>query len=195
MLPCCMPLWAARQQPQRQAATAAGACCCKSGATHCVQNTNQRCTNRSWRAGAPHRARAVDARPQGHGLRAAGGLPDGRLGGSTARMGPCTARLPRPLPAAAPLAAGRWGPSNRMLSCCRPPPPAQSRMSEVFAVDIHPAARFGRGILIDHGEGANPRLAAAGRDAVKGKWSWLTALALTPLSRLPVCPLLQARAW
>jgi serine O-acetyltransferase len=29
----------------------------------------------------------------------------------------------------------------------------QSRMSEVFAVDIHPAARFGRGILIDHGTG------------------------------------------
>ena len=29
----------------------------------------------------------------------------------------------------------------------------QSRMSERFAVDIHPAARFGRGILIDHGTG------------------------------------------
>lgn len=27
----------------------------------------------------------------------------------------------------------------------------QSRISEVFAVDIHPAARLGRGILIDHG--------------------------------------------
>jgi serine O-acetyltransferase len=29
----------------------------------------------------------------------------------------------------------------------------QSRMSERFAVDIHPAARLGRGILIDHGTG------------------------------------------
>jgi serine O-acetyltransferase len=29
----------------------------------------------------------------------------------------------------------------------------QSRVSEVFAVDIHPAARMGQGILIDHGTG------------------------------------------
>jgi serine O-acetyltransferase len=29
----------------------------------------------------------------------------------------------------------------------------QSRASEVFAVDIHPAARLGRGIMIDHGTG------------------------------------------
>jgi serine O-acetyltransferase len=29
----------------------------------------------------------------------------------------------------------------------------QSRVSEVFAVDIHPAARFGRGIFIDHATG------------------------------------------
>jgi len=29
----------------------------------------------------------------------------------------------------------------------------QSRMSEIFAVDIHPAARIGRGILMDHGTG------------------------------------------
>eukprot|EP00270_Netrium_digitus_P001909 TRINITY_DN1210_c0_g1_i3.p1 TRINITY_DN1210_c0_g1~~TRINITY_DN1210_c0_g1_i3.p1 ORF type:complete len:564 (+),score=87.89 TRINITY_DN1210_c0_g1_i3:3-1694(+) len=29
----------------------------------------------------------------------------------------------------------------------------QSRMSEVFAVDIHPAARIGSGILLDHGTG------------------------------------------
>ncbi|MBW3540466.1 MAG: serine O-acetyltransferase [Planctomycetes bacterium] len=29
----------------------------------------------------------------------------------------------------------------------------QSRISEVFGVDIHPAARLGRGILIDHGTG------------------------------------------
>lgn len=29
----------------------------------------------------------------------------------------------------------------------------QSRMSEVFAVDIHPAARIGKGVLLDHGTG------------------------------------------
>jgi serine O-acetyltransferase len=29
----------------------------------------------------------------------------------------------------------------------------QSRISEVFAVDIHPAARLGKGILLDHGTG------------------------------------------
>jgi serine O-acetyltransferase len=29
----------------------------------------------------------------------------------------------------------------------------QSRMSELFQVDIHPATRFGRGIFIDHGTG------------------------------------------
>src|SRR5262249_35183225 len=29
----------------------------------------------------------------------------------------------------------------------------QSRISELFAVDVHPAARMGRGIMIDHGTG------------------------------------------
>lgn len=29
----------------------------------------------------------------------------------------------------------------------------QSRVSEVFAVDVHPAARIGSGILMDHGTG------------------------------------------
>lgn len=29
----------------------------------------------------------------------------------------------------------------------------QSRMSEVLAVDIHPAARIGKGVLLDHGTG------------------------------------------
>ena len=29
----------------------------------------------------------------------------------------------------------------------------QSRISELFAVDIHPAARLGRGLMIDHGTG------------------------------------------
>eukprot|EP01023_Acetabularia_acetabulum_P026062 TRINITY_DN2481_c1_g1_i1.p5 TRINITY_DN2481_c1_g1~~TRINITY_DN2481_c1_g1_i1.p5 ORF type:complete len:230 (-),score=63.80 TRINITY_DN2481_c1_g1_i1:1099-1788(-) len=29
----------------------------------------------------------------------------------------------------------------------------QNRVSEVFAIDIHPAARMGRGILMDHGTG------------------------------------------
>ena len=57
-------------------------------------------------------------------------------------------------------------------------------MSEVFAVDIHPAARFGRGILIDHGEWLGrewwgPVLAvgrAAEVNCVLFWWSWrLTA--------------------
>ena len=29
----------------------------------------------------------------------------------------------------------------------------QARISTVFAMDLHPAARFGKGILIDHGTG------------------------------------------
>ncbi len=29
----------------------------------------------------------------------------------------------------------------------------QSRMSEIFAIDIHPAAKIGRGIMMDHGTG------------------------------------------
>lgn len=29
----------------------------------------------------------------------------------------------------------------------------QSRISEVFAVDIHPAARIGKGLLLDHATG------------------------------------------
>ncbi|MBV8094638.1 MAG: serine O-acetyltransferase [Acetobacteraceae bacterium] len=29
----------------------------------------------------------------------------------------------------------------------------QSRISEVFAIDIHPAARIGKGVLVDHGTG------------------------------------------
>ncbi len=32
-------------------------------------------------------------------------------------------------------------------------PLTQSRSSEVFAVDIHPAARIGKGVLLDHGTG------------------------------------------
>ena len=41
-----------------------------------------------------------------------------------------------------------WGAGRRTLALM-----LQSRMSEVFAVDIHPAARIGRGILLDHGTG------------------------------------------
>jgi len=39
-----------------------------------------------------------------------------------------------------------WGQGRKALALY-----LQSRMSEVFAADIHPASRIGRGILIDHG--------------------------------------------
>ena len=39
-----------------------------------------------------------------------------------------------------------WGRGRQHLACH-----LQSRSSETFAVDIHPAARLGQGILIDHG--------------------------------------------
>jgi serine O-acetyltransferase len=38
-----------------------------------------------------------------------------------------------------------WGHRREALACY-----LQNRISEVFAVDIHPAARIGKGILIDH---------------------------------------------
>jgi serine O-acetyltransferase len=41
-----------------------------------------------------------------------------------------------------------WGKGRRSLALF-----LQNRMSEVFDVDIHPAARFGRGIFLDHGTG------------------------------------------
>ena len=41
-----------------------------------------------------------------------------------------------------------WGQDRRGLALH-----LQSRISEVFGVDIHPAARIGRGLLIDHGTG------------------------------------------
>ena len=41
-----------------------------------------------------------------------------------------------------------WGRGRRALAL-----ELQSRMSEVFAVDIHPAARIGKGILMDHATG------------------------------------------
>jgi len=41
-----------------------------------------------------------------------------------------------------------WGKGREPLACY-----LQNRVSEVFAVDIHPAARLGKGILIDHGTG------------------------------------------
>ena len=41
-----------------------------------------------------------------------------------------------------------WNQGRKSLALC-----LQSRISEVFAVDIHPAARIGKGILIDHGTG------------------------------------------
>jgi len=38
-----------------------------------------------------------------------------------------------------------WGANRQALACY-----LQNRISEVFAVDIHPAARIGKGILMDH---------------------------------------------
>ena len=46
------------------------------------------------------------------------------------------------------IAHALWQRGQRLLACA-----LQSRISEVFAVDIHPAARIGRGILLDHGTG------------------------------------------
>lgn len=41
-----------------------------------------------------------------------------------------------------------WGKGQRLLACT-----LQSRVSEVYAVDIHPAARIGKGVLFDHATG------------------------------------------
>jgi serine O-acetyltransferase len=46
------------------------------------------------------------------------------------------------------IAHALWGRGQTLLAVA-----LQSRCSEVFAVDIHPAARIGRGILLDHGTG------------------------------------------
>ncbi|CAI7856702.1 unnamed protein product [Closterium sp. NIES-53] len=46
------------------------------------------------------------------------------------------------------IAHALWNRGQRILALA-----LQSRISEVFAVDIHPAARIGRGILMDHGTG------------------------------------------
>lgn len=46
------------------------------------------------------------------------------------------------------VAHALWGRGQKVLALA-----LQSRISEVFSVDIHPAARFGRGILLDHGTG------------------------------------------
>lgn len=41
-----------------------------------------------------------------------------------------------------------WTQNRRVMALA-----LQSRMSEVFAVDVHPAARIGKGVLMDHGTG------------------------------------------
>lgn len=53
---------------------------------------------------------------------------------------------PQPPAPALPL------PSPRLLLWLLP---LQSRMSEVFGVDIHPAARIGWGVMMDHATGAH----------------------------------------
>ncbi|XP_073102752.1 probable serine acetyltransferase 2 isoform X2 [Elaeis guineensis] len=46
------------------------------------------------------------------------------------------------------VAHALWNQGRRVLALA-----LQSRISEVFAVDIHPAAKIGEGILLDHGTG------------------------------------------
>ena len=41
-----------------------------------------------------------------------------------------------------------WGHQRKVLAC-----KMQSLVSEVYGMDLHPAARFGRGVMIDHGHG------------------------------------------
>ncbi|KAK3150403.1 hypothetical protein QOZ80_3AG0232730 [Eleusine coracana subsp. coracana] len=53
-----------------------------------------------------------------------------------------------------------WNQGRRVLALA-----LQSRISEVFAVDIHPAAKIGEGILLDHGTGL-----VIGETAVVGNW-------------------------
>jgi len=53
----------------------------------------------------------------------------------------------------------------------------QSRLSEVLAVDIHPAAKFGRGILLDHGTGV-----VVGETAVVGNGVSIMQVRLTQAS-------------
>ncbi|EEE70080.1 hypothetical protein OsJ_30073 [Oryza sativa Japonica Group] len=53
-----------------------------------------------------------------------------------------------------------WNQGRKVLALA-----LQSRISEVFAVDIHPAARIGEGILLDHGTGL-----VIGETAIVGNW-------------------------
>ena len=41
-----------------------------------------------------------------------------------------------------------WNTDQRLMARA-----LQSRVSQVFAIDIHPAARIGAGLLLDHGSG------------------------------------------
>ncbi|XP_010918238.1 probable serine acetyltransferase 2 [Elaeis guineensis] len=58
------------------------------------------------------------------------------------------------------IAHALWNQGRKVLALA-----LQSRISEVFAVDIHPAARIGEGILLDHGTGL-----VIGETAVVGNW-------------------------
>ncbi|KAJ4773889.1 Serine acetyltransferase [Rhynchospora pubera] len=58
------------------------------------------------------------------------------------------------------IAHALWKQGRKVLALA-----LQSRISEVFAVDIHPAARIGEGILLDHGTGL-----VIGETAVVGNW-------------------------
>ncbi len=99
--------------------------------------------------GAPHCARPVEPRRALHRVSAAGAL---QQAAGYVRTSSRT-RKPWMLHALiSPVLRLPWRTGCPMhilvaLLCC-----VQSRMSEVFAADIHPGARFGKGILLDHGQ-------------------------------------------
>lgn len=68
----------------------------------------------------------------------------------------------------------------------------QSRLSEVLAVDIHPAAKFGGGVLLDHGTGV-----VIGETAVIG--NGVSIMQVLPLSLCsvftPPCTAAETASW
>ena len=88
----------------------------------------------------PANRRCRARRPVG-GVRARSGLPFLCAGVPVLQGLPCAG-----VPSHRPLAVGRRSATTLALFL-------QSRMSELFAVDIHPAAQIGRGIFMDHATG------------------------------------------
>ena len=73
---------------------------------------------------------------------------------------PCCARLPVSLQAIQAHRVGHWMWQRGRKSLAVA---LQSRMSEVFGVDIHPAATLGWGVMMDHATGGWVAGWAAGR--------------------------------